>query len=310
MRKSKQSVFVGDKFQMKSGLWLTVTGYITGKKIPVRFDESGYELIAEGVQIRRGTIRDWIANGINQGDKYKTECCGVIEVLQYNRADDIVVRFEDTGWVTHVEACQLKRGTVLDRLKPSVLGIGYLGDGPHKSTLPNGRGTWLYDRWSGFMERCYDDKFKESHPYYKDSTASSEWHNFQNFAEWASKQVGYGNPRWHLDKDIIVKGNKKYSAETCCFVPQELNALLLKSEKTRGACPLGLSWHTNNKYTVHVQGVGNSGYVGIYDDKEYAFEQYKKQKEMRIKQQANKWKDFIDPRAYEALMNYQVEITD
>ena len=33
-------------------------------------------------------------------------------------------------------------------------------------------------------------------------------------------------------------------------------------------------------------------------------------KELRIKEVANKWKDQIDPRAYEALINYQVEITD
>jgi hypothetical protein len=33
-------------------------------------------------------------------------------------------------------------------------------------------------------------------------------------------------------------------------------------------------------------------------------------KEAYIKEVANKWKDQIDPRAYEALMSYQVEIND
>ena len=32
--------------------------------------------------------------------------------------------------------------------------------------------------------------------------------------------------------------------------------------------------------------------------------------EQAIKDMANKWKDQIDPRTYDALMNYQVEITD
>ena len=43
---------------------------------------------------------------------------------------------------------------------------------------------------------------------------------------------------------------------------------------------------------------------------EEAFLAYKKDKEAYIKDVANKWKDKIDPRAYEALMNYEVEITD
>ena len=37
---------------------------------------------------------------------------------------------------------------------------------------------------------------------------------------------------------------------------------------------------------------------------------YKDAKESFVKEQAEKWKGKIDPRAYKALMNYQVEITD
>ena len=47
-----------------------------------------------------------------------------------------------------------------------------------------------------------------------------------------------------------------------------------------------------------------------FDIFEDAFSAYKKAKEAYIKEVATKWKDKIDPRAYEALMNYQVEITD
>lgn len=41
-----------------------------------------------------------------------------------------------------------------------------------------------------------------------------------------------------------------------------------------------------------------------------AFSAYKVFKESVIKEAANKWKDQIDVRAYEALMSYEVEITD
>ena len=41
-----------------------------------------------------------------------------------------------------------------------------------------------------------------------------------------------------------------------------------------------------------------------------AFYAYKEAKETYIKEVANKWKDNIDSRVYDALMNYQVEIND
>ena len=41
-----------------------------------------------------------------------------------------------------------------------------------------------------------------------------------------------------------------------------------------------------------------------------AFKAYKQAKESFVKEQANVWKSQIDIRAYEALMKYQVEITD
>ena len=43
---------------------------------------------------------------------------------------------------------------------------------------------------------------------------------------------------------------------------------------------------------------------------EEAFYVYKEAKETYIKEVANRWKDQIDPRVYEALMKYEVEITD
>ena len=35
----------------------------------------------------------------------------------------------------------------------------------------------------------------------------------------------------YLDKDILVRGNKLYSPDTCLFVPQEINNLLTVQNK-------------------------------------------------------------------------------
>ena len=55
---------------------------------------------------------------------------------------------------------------------------------------------------------------------------------------------------------------------------------------------------------------GKSEHLGFFNTEIEAFNAYKVAKEAFVKEQANKYKSQIDPRAYEALMNYTVEITD
>ena len=51
-------------------------------------------------------------------------------------------------------------------------------------------------------------------------------------------------------------------------------------------------------------------WLGYFKTEVESFKAYKTAKEAFIKEQANKWKSQIDERAYNALMNYTVEITD
>ena len=50
--------------------------------------------------------------------------------------------------------------------------------------------------------------------------------------------------------------------------------------------------------------------LGYFKTEIEAFNAYKTAKESFVKEQAEKWKGKIDERAYNALMNYRVEITD
>ena len=50
--------------------------------------------------------------------------------------------------------------------------------------------------------------------------------------------------------------------------------------------------------------------LGNYKTELEAFNAYKAAKEAYLKELAEKWKSEIDPRAYDALINYQVEMTD
>ena len=117
---------------------------------------------------------------------------------------------------------------------------------------------------------------------------------------------------WHLDKDLLIKGNKVYNEDSCIFLPQEVNTLLTKSTASRGEHLIGVYWNKTNKAfrAMVSKNKGKQEHLGYFDTELEAFNAYKQAKESFIKEQANKWKSEIDPRAYKALMNYTVEITD
>ena len=116
---------------------------------------------------------------------------------------------------------------------------------------------------------------------------------------------------FQLDKDILLKGNKIYSEDTCCFVPQEINTFYTKSKKIRGLYVVGVSFDKKLQKFVAVLSVdGKSRTLGYFDNEWSAFLAYKKAKESRAKELAEKWRGQIDDRVYEKLMNYKVLLTD
>ena len=140
---------------------------------------------------------------------------------------------------------------------------------------------------------------------------SDNFKYYPYFKNWCSKQVGFGNKGWQLDKDILIKGNKIYSEDTCCFVPAEINSLFIKCDRSRGEYPIGVNYHKRDrKYVAKISRFKEDIHLGYFYTPDEAFNAYKEAKEAYIKEVANKWKDQIDLRVYEALMNYQVEITD
>ncbi len=79
----------------------------------------------------------------------------------------------------------------------------------------------------------------------------------------------------------------------------------------RGVLPIGVSKNPKRKtYKSRCSIDGDLVYLGDYLTFDEAFQAYKIARESYVKEVANKWKDQIDPRVYEALMNWIVEITD
>lgn len=144
---------------------------------------------------------------------------GDLRVTDYINCRNVTVKFINTGYKTTSQAVHIKKGTVRDRRVPSVFGVGFMGGNKHKSRV-NKKEAKAYTTWKNMIRRCYCSEYLEKYPTYKGCSVDKEWHDFQVFAEWFDLNFADG---LHLDKDIKVKGNKVYSADTCLFVSRNKN---------------------------------------------------------------------------------------
>lgn len=175
--------------------------------------------------------------------------------------------------------------------------------------IPNVCHERFYLIWRSILDRALSNVYKNKFPTYKDCTVCKEWLTLSNFKNWfESLENGYKDG-YHLDKDILVKGNKVYSPETCCFVPCEIN--LLFARKNRGVLPIGVQ-RVKNSFIASISVKYSNKYIGCYSTPEEAFTAYKLAKEQYIKELAESYfqQGKITERVYNALMKYEVEITD
>ena len=244
------------------------------------------------------------------GKVCKSKSSGDFKVLKYNDYGNVEIQFVKTEFETSANLQHIRNGKVKDPYSPSVFGVGALGTKYPPSI--NGVKTKEYALWKHMLERCYSDNFKKRRPTYEGCEASDSFKSYEYFYEWCNKQVGFSNEDWHLDKDLLVKGNKVYSEDSCIFIPREINQILVKREASRGEHLIGVYWNKKDKAFI-AQVSKNNGKqecLGYFNTELEAFNAYKTAKESFIKEQADKFKSQIDPRAYNALMNYKVEIID
>lgn len=233
----------------------------------------------------------------NQGDKFT--------IIASNGANDCTIQFECGGTVKKIRYGNITKGSVDNPYKPTVCGVGFEGQGKFSFS----QNKKAKSAWSSMLVRCYGNENNMKTPTYSDKEICNDWNCFQNFAEWfESNWKPYMDKTWQLDKDILVKGNKVYSPDTCDFVPQELN-LLFTTSKTGRKLPLGV-YSNGNNFIAAITINNEYFYLGTDELPEETFKIFKVAKEAHIKNMADKWRPLLSERIYQGMINYPIEITD
>lgn len=307
----KVIVKVGDRYYHPIHGWYEVIGIVDTRTVTIKFDNTQTVRDVSKYRILNGRIKDYKSPFYHQVGESYTNKYGRYEIIKILPHKKALVKFENTGTIVEGSICNIRKGSVKDFNSPEIFGVGYIGCFRNNERTSKDR---AYIVWRNMLMRCYDEKTYIKHPTYKGCTVCEEWHNYSNFKQWFDENYIEG---YVIDKDILFKGNKVYSSETCCFVPNEINALFTKRQNHRGEFPIGVKFCKEQRrfkacYKSMFTKDNIKTYIGCFSTPEEAFEAYKKAKEEYIKEVAEKYykEGTISEKVYNALMNYKVEITD
>ena len=319
---TKGKFFVGDKVKTNRCGVVEVVEVNSATNIVVMF-EDGVTKKCTAHSLKQGQVLHPNGTKIRIGEEYETTCGWKCRVVEYVNAFNVKVEWED-GTESRHAAKEVHEGSIKPLTYPSVAGVGYFGYGkwvPRNYTkLEEGQervDEVLLAYWQRMINRCYDPKELERCSLYENVEVDERWHNFQNFADWAYKQCNVekaltNKGKFDLEKDALCLGqpNKKYCPETTLFMPESINYFLC--ERQSGKLPRGVNIIKPKKagyktlYVARIHVEGERKYLGSFDTPEEAFKVYRKAKVAEAKRLAEKWKEDIDPRAYQALMGYGI----
>ena len=148
----------------------------------------------------------------------------------------------------------------------------------------------FYRTWRAMLERCYSKASLIRNPTYKDVFVCEEWLVFSSFKTWMEGMDWIGKV---LDKDILSLKNKIYSPETCVFIYQNVNNLLLDRKANRGHTLIGACFDkSRGKYiSTCNDGTGKLKFLGRYETEIEAHAAYVRYKIKIIKKVAESQSD-------------------
>lgn len=226
-------------------------------------------------------------------------------VTKYKDAHNVTVKWQDGSSSVHA-AANLRSGGVKPLYQPSVFGVGYLGYGKYVYTTSCKRKEdWqefvderVYFFWVKLLDRLFNADGPRNRNY-SECSIVEEWLNFQNFALWAEDQPYKYFEDSCLDKDLLVKGNKVYGPETCCFLPNSVNVFISSSYNKVSGLPEGVTVilprvpNAKIGYVARCHFLGSREYLGYFDCPYEAGEVYYKRKLEAAEALAEKYKGLI-----------------
>ena len=140
----------------------------------------------------------------------------------------------------------------------------------------------IHGTWKDLLRRCYNEKYKEKYPHYRDVTCCDEWLIFSNFKRWVESQgslVDKDGKTKQLDKDLLVPNNKHYSPENCILVSVKINSFMFNNNKGVTFNKEVGEWHVFCKDPLKRY----SKYIGKVDNLEEGRVLYRKTKHRYLK---------------------------
>lgn len=129
----------------------------------------------------------------------------------------------------------------------------------------------------------------------------------QWFGDWCVRQIGWGLG-YDLDKDLLAPGNRVYCPKLCVFVPHRIN-LGIATTGRKGSRLRGAYYNKKrDKWFAQVIVDKQVRLISIEDTEQQAHEAYCDYKEAWVKELATQYRDTIDPRAFNALMQWKVPV--
>jgi hypothetical protein len=277
------------------------------------------------------------------GQVYTSKAGDDFEVIEYHGASNVLIKFLDNGYCKKVTMGSIKSGSIrndrkieleldqirclkknttelaakikraedlkkakedYDKVYTAHVNTDYSICVPEIKLHPNDY-PMIQSRWKGIIDRCTPSKQKGKYGSYVGCSLCEEWKDFQNFCEWClENKICEG---MDIDKDVLIKGNKVYSPETCIIIPSEINSRLNFNIPLRDTL-MGVTKNVlRNGYSYKARfGKGDSGRVelGTFKTELEAHQAWANYRKSLIIPLVEQYKYAITDKAYQALKNY------